>query len=111
MIISLTARSQVDKGFPAAESARFLIALLMKNLPTPRLFFSAVCLTALGGFAVPAFGKDLAWTKRHLFIGPHENAAVADFNQDGHVDIVSGPNVFFGPQFVPQPYRANHLAA
>ena len=44
------------------------------------------------GVLVPAVAaKDLAWSKRHLLIGPHENAAVADFNRDGHLDIVSGP--------------------
>lgn len=55
--------------------------------------------------------RTLAFTKRHLLIGPHENAATADLNRDGHVDIISGPFVFFGPDFVPQSYRPNHLAA
>jgi unsaturated rhamnogalacturonyl hydrolase len=60
--------------------------------------------------AESASGPELAWTKKQLFIGPHENAAVADFNRDGHIDIVSGSNIFVGPDFVVRPYRANHLA-
>jgi hypothetical protein len=28
-----------------------------------------------------------------------EGAAIGDFNQDGHPDIVSGPNIFLGPNF------------
>ena len=58
-----------------------------------------------------ASAKNAPWTKRRLFIGPHENAEVADFNNDGHADIVSGPNIFYGPDFAMQAYRANHLAA
>jgi hypothetical protein len=98
----------MDKASITAKVRGFLPEPRMKIPARSRLLF---CTVALAGLTVPALARDLAWTKRHLFIGPHENAAVADFNRDGHVDIVSGPNVFFGPQFVPQPYRANHLAA
>jgi hypothetical protein len=54
--------------------------------------------------------QSVSWSKRHLLTGPHENAAVADFNRDGHLDIVSGPYIFEGPNFAARPYRSNHLA-
>lgn len=54
--------------------------------------------------------KSLRWTKRHLLTSPHENAAVADLNKDGHLDIVSGSFIFDGPQFAPRSYRPNHLS-
>jgi hypothetical protein len=64
------------------------------------------------GAAEPAAtSATLTFTRRHLAIGPHENATVADVNRDGHPDIISGPNIYFGPDFVPQAYRPNHLAA
>ena len=50
------------------------------------------------------------FTKKHLFVGPHENATVGDLNRDGHVDIVSGAYWFAGTDFVPRTYRPNHLA-
>ncbi len=77
------------------------------------------CLQAIWGvigflillFAVSgAETKSLRWTKRQLFIAPHENATVADVNKDGKLDIVYGPYWFAGPNFVPRPYRANHMA-
>ena len=55
-------------------------------------------------------GRSLKWTKRKLFHGPFENCATADLNKDGHVDIVYGPYLFWGPEFVPQAYRANFVA-
>lgn len=53
---------------------------------------------------------ELRWTKRQLLTSPHENAAVADLNKDGHVDIISGSYVFEGPHFVPRAYRPNHTS-
>src|SRR5688572_13290786 len=58
----------------------------------------------------PRAERSLQFTKRHLFVGPHENATVGDLNRDGHVDIVSGAYWFAGPDFVPRTYRPNHLA-
>lgn len=60
--------------------------------------------------ATPPANTSLRWTKRHLLTSPHENAAVADFNRDGHPDIVSGPYLFDGPHFAARTYRSNHLA-
>lgn len=54
--------------------------------------------------------RSLRFTKKHLFVNPHENATVGDLNRDGHVDIVSGAYWFAGPDFVPRTYRPNHLA-
>lgn len=67
-------------------------------------------------FAAPIFAADnaaktLTFTRRHLAIGPHENATVADLNKDGFPDIVSGSTIYWGPDFVPQLYRPDHLAA
>jgi FG-GAP-like repeat len=58
----------------------------------------------------PAPERSLRFTKKQLFVGPHENATVGDLNRDGHVDIVSGAYWFAGPDFVPRTYRPNHLA-
>lgn len=78
----------------------------MKTLP-----LLALVSLPLAAFSAAPATKDVTWTKRHLFTGPHENAAVADLNKDGHLDIISGPNIFWGPDFAPQAYRPNHLAA
>jgi hypothetical protein len=53
----------------------------------------------------------LRFTKKPLFVSPHENATVGDLNRDGHPDIVSGAYWFAGPDFVPRTYRPNHVAA
>jgi hypothetical protein len=82
---------------------------------------------ALGGFVRPALvivcalvagaagagqhtGRSLRFTKKPLFVSPYESATAADLNRDGHVDIVSGPYWFAGPDFVPRAYRANHTS-
>jgi len=52
----------------------------------------------------------IRFSKRQLFVHPHEGCAVADLNRDGHQDIVSSPYIFYGPDFVPQAFRANHLS-
>ena len=53
----------------------------------------------------------LRFEKRHLLSGPYESATVADLDRDGHVDIVSGPHWFRGPDFVPRAYRSHHLSS
>jgi hypothetical protein len=77
---------------------------------------SCRCLLLAVTLAVPAVAAEsatpsLRWSKRQLLTSPHENAAVADLNKDGHPDIVSGSYIFDGPDFVPRTYRSNHLAA
>jgi hypothetical protein len=60
--------------------------------------------------AADATERSLTFTKRPLFVGPHENATIGDLNRDGQPDIVSGAYWFAGPDFVPRTYRANHHA-
>jgi hypothetical protein len=60
--------------------------------------------------AGPAPAKTLKFTKRQLFVGPHENGTVGDLNRDGHLDIVSGAYWFAGPDFVPRTFRPNHMS-
>jgi hypothetical protein len=55
--------------------------------------------------------RTLHFTKKHLLVGPYENAAVADINHDGVLDIICGPYIFLGPDFAPQAYRPNHTSA
>lgn len=74
----------------------------------PRALALALALPVAPAGAAPS---SLRWTKRHLLTSPHENAAVADLDKDGHLDIVSGSFVFDGPHFAPRAYRPNHLAA
>jgi len=52
----------------------------------------------------------LKFTKRQLISAPHQNCTVADLNKDGHLDIVYGPYIFDGPDFVPHTFRANHVS-
>ncbi len=56
-------------------------------------------------------GKTVHFSKRNLLIDPYEGCAVADMNLDGHLDIVSGPYILFGPGFIPQAFRSNHLSS
>ena len=78
----------------------------------------AVALVCLAGLLAPIVSgparaqsdRDVRFSKKPLFVGPHENATVGDLNRDGHPDIVSGAYWFAGPDFVPRSYRPNHLA-
>jgi hypothetical protein len=68
-------------------------------------------LASAGSGPAPApADRSVRFTKKPLFVGPHENATVGDLNRDGHPDIVSGAYWFAGPDFVPRTYRPNHLA-
>src|SRR5688572_2895165 len=58
----------------------------------------------------PRAERSLQFTRRHLFVGPHENCTVGDLNRDGHVDIVSGAYWFAGPDFVPHNFRPSHTS-
>lgn len=48
---------------------------------------------------------ELNWRKVKLFHDPNEACAVADFNNDGTLDISAGRNLFLGPDFSPRPLR------
>jgi hypothetical protein len=55
--------------------------------------------------------RSLRFVRRLLFVGPYENATVADLDRDGRLDIVSGAYWFRAPDFVPRAFRPNHLAS
>lgn len=57
--------------------------------------------------AISAFSAEaeLNWRKAKLFHDPNEACAIADFNNDGQLDISAGRNLYLGPNFVPQPIR------
>jgi hypothetical protein len=79
---------------------------------------AALLLASIAGLvalAAPQTGasqadRSLRFTRKHLFVNPHENATVGDLNRDGHLDIVSGAYWFAGPDFVPRAYRPNHVS-
>jgi hypothetical protein len=71
----------------------------------------AICVLAAGATGAGQHaGRSLRFTKKPLFVSPYESATVADLNRDGHVDIVSGPYWFAGPDFVPRAYRPSHTS-
>ncbi len=55
--------------------------------------------------------KTLRFTKRHMFVNPYESCAVGDLNKDGHLDIVYGAYVLWGPDFPVQNFRPSHVSA
>lgn len=54
--------------------------------------------------------RSLKFTKRQLMVAPNQNCNVADLDKDGHLDIIYGPYIFAGPDFVPRAFRPNHTA-
>ena len=46
---------------------------------------------------------------QNLIVDPYEGCAVGDLNLDGHLDIVSGPYIFYGPGYIPQAFRSNFI--
>jgi hypothetical protein len=66
--------------------------------------------TAPPAGVAPSPTKSLRFSKKHLFVNPHESAAVGDLNKDGHADIVYGAYWFAGPDFVPRTFRPNHVS-
>lgn len=55
--------------------------------------------------------KKVHFSKRNLFIDPNEGCDVADMNLDGYLDIISSPYIFYGPDYIPQAFRTNHLSS
>ena len=55
--------------------------------------------------------RSVRFVRRLLFVGPYENATVADLDRDGRLDIVSGAYWFRAPDFAPRAFRPNHLAS
>jgi VCBS repeat protein len=78
-----------------------------------RFYFSVVTLVASLCCTAAAAEEpaSVKWSKRKLFVSPHESCDVGDINRDGHVDIVYGPYWFAGPDWLPHTYRANHTSA
>ena len=64
----------------------------------------------IGALSQPGGQQTVQFTRKQLFVGPHENATAGDLNRDGHTDIVSGPYWFAGPDFIPRTYRPNHAS-
>lgn len=63
-------------------------------------YFCLLSLAGLAGSAWAAPADLVTWDTRTLTTEFHgEGAAVGDFNRDGHQDVVSGPHLFFGPDF------------
>lgn len=58
--------------------------------------------TTLGLASVQA---ELNWRKMKLFVDPNEACAVADFNNDGTLDISAGRNLYLGPEYSPRSLR------
>ncbi|HEY8234942.1 MAG TPA: VCBS repeat-containing protein [Vicinamibacteria bacterium] len=65
---------------------------------------------ALASASDESQGRSLRFTRRTLFVGPHENATVGDLDRDGRLDIVSGSYWFPAPDFAPRAYRPNHVS-
>ncbi len=74
----------------------------------PGILLLAIPLVSLMARDTP--GETVRFSKRQLFLHPHEGCAIADLNLDGHPDIVSSPYIFWGPEFIPQVFRPNHLS-
>ena len=55
-------------------------------------------------------GRTLRFTRQALFVGPHENATVADLDRDGRLDIGRAPDRYKAPDFVPRSFRPNHVS-
>lgn len=54
---------------------------------------------------VSSSAADLHWRKVQLYHDPNEACAVADYNNDGKLDISAGRNLFLGPDFIPRSLR------
>jgi hypothetical protein len=56
-------------------------------------------------FCAPPARAELRWNKRQLFQDPNEACAVADFNNDGILDISAGRNLYLGSDYLPRSLR------
>ena len=80
------------------------------KLTFPVVLMAVSCVSAAALAAEKPAPRTLRFTKRHLMTAPNENCTVADIDKDGKVDIVYGPYVLAGPDFVPRAFRPNHVA-
>lgn len=64
-------------------------------------------LVCAAGFALWSAGRpdEIPFVKHTLDLGANEPCAVADVNQDGKLDIVSGENWYEGPKWVKHKFR------
>src|SRR5256885_11823143 len=89
--------------------------MILRTQSSACSFRAPVALVALAFFAAstPAAesAKTVAFTKRQVLAGPYENATVGDLDRDGNLDIVCGPFILRGPNFVPETYRSAFGAA
>ncbi|MFT5128756.1 MAG: hypothetical protein ACI8W8_002374 [Rhodothermales bacterium] len=60
-------------------------------------------LVLAAGFASAA---ELSFSKKLLAIDPNEACEIADYNNDGILDVSAGRNWYAGPDYVPRPVRA-----
>jgi hypothetical protein len=75
-----------------------------------RLTFAAIVCAA--GLAAWSAGRpdEIPFVKHTLDLGASETCAVADVNNDGHPDIVSGENWYEGPKWRKRKFRTLHFA-
>lgn len=71
----------------------------------------SIVFAAAASPAADSTTKEIKFSKKFLFGGPYEEAAVVDINKDGKADIAYGPYWLEAPNWVPHAYRPNHLAA
>jgi len=64
---------------------------------------SLIALTLLPGIVS---GAGLKFTKKLLAIDPNEACEIADYNNDGILDVSAGRNWYAGPDYVSRPVRA-----
>ena len=74
------------------------------------LISALVLLAGAGSAGEKGEAKGLRFARRMLLVAPYENAAVADLDRDGRLDIVSGAYWFPAPDFVPRAFRPNHVS-
>jgi hypothetical protein len=85
----------IGRRFPVEGDCRAItpLSIPMKSPRLLPLLLSAAPACALAA-PVITFDSRVLSTEFHS-----EGAAVGDFNRDGVKDVVSGPNIYFGPDF------------
>ena len=61
--------------------------------------------TLLISFLTPLNAASLGWDIKKLAVDRNAGIAIADFNNDGKLDVVAGRNWYPAPDFVPHPVR------